>query len=245
MLQGISRIRVTRKRGHYTWLSSFDVKKGKTRFSFPGVNVLPSIIRRGSSLSVPSAIRSLPPSVVSPSSVASVPRLVGRSTVDTSRIRGTAESIRALPKTSPLMSRKVATTTGVVAVSTLAGMGIDELTELLAEADPTELAKLVAAADESGEPSVASSLAEAYNVNVINRASLQPSTEDRSGIVVDQIQRPGIGINQDQVNFQQTLLRCYKSIRSTLSYEDIFTLRMLITTATDDEIVALEDMYRG
>lgn len=207
--------------------------------------MLPSTIRRGSSLSVPSAIRSLPQTVVAPSSAASVPRVVGRSTIDDSRIRSTAESIRALPKTSPLMSRKVATTTGLVAVSTLAGLGIDELAELLAQVDPTELAKLVAAADESGEPLVAESLAEAYNVNVINRASLQPSTEDRSGIVVDQIQRPGIGIDQNQVNYQQTLLRCYKSIRSTLSYEDIFTLRMLVTTATDDEIVALEDMYRG
>lgn len=207
--------------------------------------MLPSTIRRGSSLSVPSAIRSLPPSVIAPSSATSVPRLVGRSTIDTSSVRGTAESIRALPKTSPLMSRKVATTAGVVAVSTLAGMGIDELAEILAQLDPTELAKLVAAADESDEPSVASSLAEAYNVSVINRASLQPSTDDRAGIVVDQIQRPGIGISQDQVNYQQTLLRCYKSIRSTLSYEDIFTLRMLITTATDEEIVALEDMYRG
>lgn len=207
--------------------------------------MLPSTIRRGSSLSVPSAIRSLPQTVVAPSSAASVPRVVGRSTIDDSRIRSTAESIRALPKTSPLMSRKVATTTGIVAVSTLAGLGIDELAELLAQVDPTELAKLVAAADESGEPLVAESLAEAYNVNVMNRASLQPSTEDRSGIVVDQIQRPGIGIDQNQVNYQQTLLRCYKSIRSTLSYEDIFTLRMLITTATDDEIVALEDMYRG
>lgn len=207
--------------------------------------MLPSTIRRGSSLSVPSAIRSLPESVVASSRATGVPRVVGRSTIDDSRIRSTAESIRALPKTSPLMSRKVATTTGLVAVSTLAGLGIDELAELLAQVDPTELAKLVAAADESGEPLVAESLAEAYNVRVINRASLQPSTEDRSGIVVDQIQRPGIGIDQDQVNYQQTLLRCYKSIRSTLSYEDIFTLRMLITTATDDEIVALEDMYRG
>lgn len=207
--------------------------------------MLPSTIRRGSSLSVPSAIRSLPQTIVAPSSAAGVPRVVGRSTIDDSRIRSTAESIRALPKTSPLMSRKVATTIGLVAVSTLAGLGIDELAELLAQVDPTELAKLVAAADESGEPLVAESLAEAYNVNVINRASLQPSTEDRSGIVIDQIQRPGIGIDQNQVNYQQTLLRCYKSIRSTLSYEDIFTLRMLITTATDDEIVALEDMYRG
>jgi hypothetical protein len=143
------------------------------------------------------------------------------------------------------MSRKVATTAGVVAVSTLAGMGIDELAELLAQMDPTELVKLVSAADESDEPSVAESLAEAYNVSVINRASLQPSTEDRAGVVTDHIQRPGIGISQDQVNFQQTLLRCYKSIRSTLSYEDIFTLRMLVTTATDEELVALEDMYRG
>lgn len=245
MLQGISRIRVTRKRGGHTCLSSFDVKKEIKSSSIPGVNVLPSTIRRGSSLSVPSAIRSLPSTIVAPSSASSVPRLVGRSTVDMSSMRSTAESIRALPKTSPLMSRKVATTAGVVAVSTLAGMGIDELAELLAQLDPTELAKLVGAADESGEPSVASSLAEAYNVNVINRASLQPSTDDRAGVVTDQVQRPGIGISQDQVNFQQTLLRCYKSIRSTLSYEDIFTLRMLITTATDDELVALEDMYRG
>lgn len=202
-------------------------------------NALPaSVLSRGSRTLVPSR-----PSIVPAPQMGA--RYVGRSSATSASQLPVAEAIRSIPKTSPLMSRKVTTAAGVVAVSTLAGMGIEELLDILPTIDPSEIAQLVGAADESGDADLASQLAEAYNVSIVARASLQPSTADGNTIALDNIQRPGLGISPEQVDYQQTVLRNYKSLRAKLSYEDIYALRLLMTTATDDDIMALEDLYRG
>lgn len=175
-------------------------------------------------------------------------RIVGRSTAGQSTItkETLAKAIKDVKPSSPFANKRLVIGGSAVAVSTLAGMGIDDLIDILASASPDELQDAILAADENGAVGVADAFAEVYNnVTIVDRAALQPSNADKGLAIVDNIERPGLGFNASEIDHQQVILRAYKSIRGTLNYEDLWTLRVLITTATDEDIMALEDLYRG
>lgn len=174
-------------------------------------------------------------------------RFVGSSAAGASTVTraNLAKSLKALPPSSKMMNKRVVIGGSAIAVSTLAGYEINDLIDTLSAASPDELQQLVATADMNGESAVAEHTSEVYNMSLVDRAALQPSNDDKGLQIVDNIDRPGLGISRDQINAQQAVLRAYKSIRGVLSYDDIWTLRVLITTASDEDLIALEDLHRG
>lgn len=207
---------------------------------------------------LPAVVRSTTAVATSRSGLPAVARTTPRAT-DSARVVGysaagqstitketLATAIRDVKPSSPFANKRLVIGGSVVAVSTLAGMGIDDLIDLLASASPAEMQDAIQAADENGAIGVADAFAEVYNnVTIVDRAALQPSNADNGLTIVDNIERPGLGLNASAIDHQQVILRAYKSIRGTLNYEDLWTLRVLITTASDEDIMALEDLYRG
>lgn len=205
---------------------------------------LPSTVLRST---VPAVARS-----VRPATLRTVPagseRIVGRSAAGPSTItrESLAQAIKTVKPRSPLSKKTVIIGGTSIGVGALAGMGVDELVDTLNVASPQELQSLVGVADESGETSVADAVAEVYNaMTFVETATLQPSQGDRGLTIVDNIERAGLGLDINAIDKQQALARAYKSIRGLLSYDDIWTLRVLITTANEEDLMALEDMYRG
>lgn len=207
---------------------------------------LPSVVRSTAAVAtsrsgLPAVARTTPRAVESA-------RLVGRSTAGQSTItkESLAKAIKEVKPSSPFANKRLVIGGSAVAVSTLAGMGIDDLIDTLASASPSEMQDAILAADENGAIGVADAFAEVYNnVTIVDRAALQPSNADKGAVVVDNLERPGLGLNASQIDHQQVILRAYKSIRGTLTYEDLWTLRVLVTTASDEDLMALEDLYRG
>lgn len=207
---------------------------------------LPAVVRSTTTVAtsrsgLPAVARTAPRTVESA-------RVVGYSAAGKSTITkaSLAQAIKDVKPSSSFANKRLVIGGSTVAVSALAGMGIDELIDTLSSASPEELREAIIAADENGAISVADAFAEAYNnVTIVNRAALQPSNADAGLAVVDNIDRPGLGLNAAAIDHQQVMLRAYKSIRGTLNYEDLWTLRVLMTTATDEDIMALEDLYRG
>lgn len=167
----------------------------------------------------------------------------GQSTITKEKL---AAAIKDVKPSSPFANKRLVIGGSAVAVSALAGMGIDDLIDTLASASPAEMQDAIQAADGDGAIGVADAFAEVYNnVTIVDRAALQPSNADSGLSIVDNVERPGLGLNASAIDHQQVILRAYKSIRGTLNYEDLWTLRVLITTASDEDIMALEDLYRG
>lgn len=207
---------------------------------------LPAVVRSTTAVAtsrsgLPAVARTAPRAVDSA-------RVVGYSAAGKSTItkESLAQAIKDVKPSSPFANKRLVIGGSAVAVSTLAGMGIDDLIDMLSSASPAELQEAIIAADENGAVGVADAFAEVYNnVTIVDRAALQPSNADKGLAIVDNIERPGLGLNASAIDHQQVILRAYKSIRGTLNYEDLWTLRVLITTASDEDIMALEDLYRG
>lgn len=210
------------------------------------INNLPAIVR--STTSMAKTRSALPAVAQSQRQVLSSAPIVGYSAAGKSTItkQSLAKVIKDVKPGTPFFNKKVVLGGSAIAVSTIAGMGIEDVLDLLSLASPSELQDAISAADEHGAIEVADAFAEVYNnVSIVERASLQPSQADRDMAVVDGIERPGLGLNAAAIDHQQVILRAYKSIRGSLNYEDLWTLRVLITTASDEDLMALEDLYRG
>lgn len=207
---------------------------------------LPAVVRNTTAVAtsrsgLPAVARTAPRAVDSA-------RVVGYSAAGKSTItkESLAQAIKDVKPSSPFANKRLVIGGSAVAVSTLAGMGINDLIDMLSSASPAELQEAIIAADENGAVGVADAFAEVYNnVTIVDRAALQPSNADKGLAIVDNIERPGLGLDAAAIDHQQVIFRAYKSIRGTLNYEDLWTLRVLITTASDEDIMALEDLYRG
>lgn len=210
------------------------------------INDLPAVVR--SATSIAKSRSALPAVAQSQRKVLSSAPIVGYSAAGKSTItkHSLAKAIKDVKPGSPFYNKKVVLGGTAVAVSTIAGMGIEDLLDVLSLASPAELQEVISLADSNGAVEVADAFAEVYNnVNIVERASLQPSQADREMAVVDEIERSGLGLSAAAIDHQQVIFRAYKSIRGTLNYEDLWTLRVLITTASDEDLMALEDLYRG
>lgn len=169
-------------------------------------------------------------------------------------VEGVSRTINALPKTSPFYKKKVVVGGAAVTVSALAGMGAAELFETLNAATPDEIQAMMIEADNNGAAEVSDELEFIYNSHLtggdsgalyVDRSALSPSRADQNMVAVDNIQRSGLGLSFEEVDRQQVLSRAYRSLRSTFTLEDLFALRLFVTTASDEDIMALEDIYLG
>jgi len=180
-----------------------------------------------------------------------VPATVQRTPIT---VEGVSRTIKALPKASPFNKKKVFIGGTAVTVSALAGMGADELFEVLNSASPDEIQSMMIEADNNGASEVSDELESIYNSHVtggtsgatfVDRSALIVSNADRDMVAIDNVQRSGLGLSFEEVDRQQVLSRAYRSLRATFTLEDLFALRLFVTTASDEDIMALEDIYLG
>jgi len=202
-------------------------------------NLPPAVLRSGSGLINVSPART-------GSLIQRAPRAVVPATRTPITVEGIARTVKAVPPKSPFYKSKVFIGGSAISVATLSGMGINELADVLASADPAEIQSLVTEADNAGFTDMADELSNFYNETlVVSRDDITPSNADKDMIILDAIERTGLGLDRDEVDRQQALSRAYRSIRASFTLEDIFALRLFVTTASDSDLVALEDMYRG
>lgn len=183
-----------------------------------------------------------------PKAAATTMRTVGVSRITPAVANKAATQIAALPPTqkkklADMLTRKNVTLGGVVVgTSIAAGIGIDELAEMISAASPDEMLNFLEAVD-SVDQNAGTAVAEAHNeIVTFSQLDRDYSDERSNDGFVAQAQVSGLGLDRERIEQEQRIARQYSELRRKLTVEDILTLQFLVHHAKPEDIAALEDM---
>jgi hypothetical protein len=178
-------------------------------------------------------------------------RTVGTSRIDPAVVSNAARSIASLPvkdknKLAQLMgNRKVMLGGTLVTGGAIVGFSADELADLIANSNPDELRNFLDLVD-SVNNDAGDKVVEAYNA-ALRQSQLDEDFSDARSDDAYLSQAPvtGLGLDRDQIEAQQVMLRQYDIVRNTLTYDQLLSLQFLLAHAKPEDLATLEDMRRN
>lgn len=178
-------------------------------------------------------------------------RTVGTSRIDPAVVSNAARSIASLPvkdknKLAQLMgNRKVMLGGTLVTGGAIVGFSADELADLIANSNPDELRNFLDLVD-SVNNGAGDKVVEAYNAALRQSQLDEDFSEARSNdAYLSQAPVTGLGLDREQIEAQQVMLRQYDVVRNTLTYDQLLSLQFLLAHAKPEDLATLEDMRRN